>query len=133
MIIPAILVVLIASPAWAEDCNTCREMSTNGIQECTLLHCLPPILHEARVKDSDGHILMTCKEDLTDCRGPLVEQNTCYRRMQEAMRMVQQAREREGLNITYIIEGVEYTRWSLTEAQRHRWLDVVEQCVEGKP
>lgn len=91
--------------AWAYDCNVCSEPTADGVIHCTLLQCWPP------------------KQSSMD---------SCYQRMQAAIRMVEQARDHEGKNITYIIEGVEYTRWSLTEPQRHLWLDVVEQCVEER-
>lgn len=121
---------ILSGAAWANDCNTCWKDPSSHFGTCTLLNCLPPALREVPVGDSNGNVFMICNADLTSCRGEVIEQNACYQRMQAAIRMVEQARDHEGKNITYIIEGVEYTRWSLTEPQRHLWLDVVEQCVE---
>ena len=37
------------------------------------------------VQDSDGTELLRCDEQAKHCYGPLLEQNTCYQRMREAM------------------------------------------------
>lgn len=38
------------------------------------------------VQDSDGTELLRCDEQAKHCYGPLLEQNTCYQRMREAMK-----------------------------------------------
>jgi hypothetical protein len=66
-------VILFSLPALADSCNTCTR-DKDGVLSCTLLHCQQP------------ETLLECDDTLQDCKGIVIKENACYRKMREAMR-----------------------------------------------
>lgn len=127
MMILVLLAGLMVSSAWADDCNICRESGTPGVQECSLLRCLPPIPRTIHVGDSEGNSLLTCTDDFTDCRGKLIEQNSCYQRMQEAMKAMD-----------FVVRSIKFRELLPDIAGRYirendTWLSTMRDCVKDKP
>jgi hypothetical protein len=71
-------VILFSVPALADTCNTCTR-DKDGVLSCTLLHCQQP------------ETLLECDDTLQNCEGVIVKENACYKKMQEAMRTMDEA------------------------------------------
>lgn len=71
---------------------------------------------------SDGTVTRVCDGDLT------AHEQTCYAKMQEAMRMVEQVQQ-DGHYRIYNETGWFVTQWALDERQTHQWRETVKECV----
>ena len=80
---------------------------------------LPPTITGLKY---NGETLLTCDEHYQSCAGPMIEQSSCYQRMQAAMQLMDRwLEEAKQGNVTF--QGGIYPNVKL------HWDDVMRECV----
>ncbi len=92
------------------------------------------------LRGDDSTVLLTCNEDLSACKGPLLEQQACYQRMKAAMRLanpyVPTVRPNsvtiEKLSIEGVSDDVPITLNQSKEERQiaEQWEQVMKDCVQ---